>query len=211
MYIPKQFEINDVAVMQQLMRDYPLATLISRTAEFINANHIPLMLLSEPPPLGCLQGHIARANPLLQQLLDNPEVLVIFQGAQSYISPSWHPSKQEKHQVVPTWNYTAVHAYGCVRVKDDSQWLKNHLAAMTTQHETAFPNPWKLADAPLEYLAKMLNAIVGIEIHLTKLQGKWKVSQNRTPEDQQGVIEGLQEVGNQEMAALVKQFGVTQF
>ncbi len=209
MYIPKSFEVTDVAVMQQLIRDYPLATLISQHAEVINANHIPLMLFSEPQPLGCLQGHVARSNSLLSELLENPEVLVIFQGVQSYISPSWYPSKQEKHQVVPTWNYTAVHAHGRVQIIQDAPWLKNHLAAMTTQQESVFTNPWKLTDAPVDYVEKMLNAIVGIEIHLTKLQGKWKVSQNRMSQDQQGVIEGLQELGHQEMAALVKQFGVT--
>jgi transcriptional regulator len=207
MYIPKSFEVTDVAVMQQLIRDYPLATLISQHAEVINANHIPLMLFSEPQPLGCLQGHVARSNSLLSELLENPEVLVIFQGVQSYISPSWYPSKQEKHQVVPTWNYTAVHAYGKVRLIEDSLWLKTHLAAMTAQHESLFPEPWKLTDAPVEYVEKMLKAIVGIEIHITKLQGKWKVSQNRPPQDQQGVIEHLQAHDNSEMAALVKQFG----
>ena len=188
MYLPKQFEVTDVAVMQQLMRDYPLATLISRQMEIINAHHLPLMLCAEPSPLGCLQGHVARSNPLLPEVLENPEVLVIFQGAQSYVSPSWYPSKQEKQQAVPTWNYAAVHAEGRVVVIEDTQWLKNHLAAMTTQHESVFAEPWKLTDAPAEYLEKMLNAIVGIEIHLTKLQGKWKVSQNRMPQDQQGVI-----------------------
>lgn len=210
MYLPKQFEVSDIAVMQQLIRDYPLATVISRQAEFINANHVPLMLLPEAHTFGCLQGHVARANPLRQEVQDNPEVLVIFQGAQSYISPSWYPSKQETHQVVPTWNYTAVHAYGSVRVIEDAQWLKTHLAAMTAQHESLFPEPWKLTDAPLEYIEKMLKAIVGIEIQITKLQGKWKVSQNRKPHDQLGVIEGLQAGDNPAMAALVKKFGLDQ-
>jgi transcriptional regulator len=209
MYLPKQFSVTDVAVMQQLIRDYPLATLISRTAESINANHIPLMLLSKKLPWGCLQGHLARANPLLQEIRANPEVLVIFQGAQSYISPSWYPSKQEHHQVVPTWNYTAVHAYGSVRVIEDHIWLRTHLTAMTAQHESRLPEPWQLQDAPDEYLKKMFNAIVGIEIQITTLQGKWKVSQNRPPQDQQGVVTGLQAQGDSTMADLVKQFGHT--
>ncbi len=209
MYLPKQFEVQDLTVLHQLIHDYPLATLVNYQAENLNANHIPLMLLpeSEASSWGALQGHVARANPLLQEIQENPEVLVIFQGAQSYISPSWYPSKQEKHQVVPTWNYTAVHAYGKVRLIEDSLWLKTHLAAMTAQHESLFPEPWKLTDAPVEYVEKMLKAIVDIEIHITKLQGKWKVSQNRPPQDQQGVIEHLQAHDNSEMAALVKQFG----
>lgn len=210
MYLPKQFEVTEVAVMQQLIRDYPLATLISRTAEVINANHIPLMLLPERLPWGCLQGHVARANPLLQEVRDNPEVLVIFQGAQSYISPAWYPSKQEHHRVVPTWNYTAVHAYGSLRVIEDHSWLHTHLAAMTAQHETELPEPWQLSDAPAEYIEKMLNAIVGIEIQITTLQGKWKVSQNRPSQDQQGVATALQAQGQSAMATLVKQFGRTQ-
>ncbi|MDD2814980.1 MAG: FMN-binding negative transcriptional regulator [Thiotrichaceae bacterium] len=209
MYLPKQFEVTDVAVMQQLICDYPLGCVITRHAEEINANHVPLMLLSEPLPLGRLQGHVARANPLLREVQNNPEVLVIFQGAQSYISPAWYPSKRETHQVVPTWNYTAVHAYGSVRLIEDAPWLKSHLAAMTTQHESLFPEPWKLTDAPADYLEKMLKAIVGIEIQITKLQGKWKVSQNRSHQDQQGVIEGLQAEGNQEMAEWVKKYSVS--
>jgi transcriptional regulator len=209
MYLPTQFEVTDVAIMQQLIRDYPLASVITRYAEEINANHIPLMMLPEPLPFGCLQGHVARSNPLLREVQNNPEVLVIFQGTQSYISPAWYPSKQDNHQVVPTWNYTAVHAYGSVHLIEDAQWLKNHLAAMIAQHESIFPEPWKLTDAPADYLEKMLKAIVGIEIHITRLQGKWKVSQNRMPKDQQGVIEGLQAYGNQEMAELVKKYSVS--
>lgn len=207
MYLPKLFEVRDLEIMQQLMRDYPLATLISRQAELVNANHIPLMLLTQAETLGCLQGHVARSNPLLQEVQENPEVLVIFQGAQSYISPSWYPSKQATHQAVPTWNYTAVHAYGSLRVIEDVLWLQTHLAAITAAHERNLPEPWQLSDAPAEYLNKMLKAIVGIEIHITKLQGKWKVSQNRPPQDQKAVVAALQTLGNQEMAALVQQFG----
>lgn len=207
MYLPKLFEVRDLEIMQQLMRDYPLATLISRQAELVNANHIPLMLLTQAETLGCLQGHVARSNPLLQEVQENPEVLVIFQGAQSYISPSWYPSKQATHQVVPTWNYTAVHAYGSLRVIEDVSWLQTHLAAITAAHERNLPEPWQLSDAPAEYLNKMLKAIVGIEIQITKLQGKWKVSQNRPPQDQKAVVAALQTLGNQEMAALVQQFG----
>lgn len=208
MYLPKHFEVTDIAAMQQLMQTYPLATLVTHNAGQVNANHIPLMSVPECLPLGCLQGHVALGNPLLQDIVENAEVLVIFQGAQNYISPSWYLSKQEHHQVVPTWNYSAVHAYGQLRVIEEIAWLQTHLAAITAQHEAMFPTPWKLSDAPEAYLKKMFKAIVGIEIQITQLQGKWKVSQNRSPIDQQGVIAGLQASGNMEMAQFVEHYAL---
>jgi transcriptional regulator len=186
MYLPKHFAEDDVAKMHALMRAHPLATLISHGPDGLNANHIPLLLAD-----GKLQGHVARANPLWKVGNVAGEVLVIFHGHESYISPSGYATKAEHGKVVPTWNYVAVHAYGDLRVIDDPAWIFGQISALTTANEAALPLPWAVTDAPADYIERMLGAIVGIEIGITRLLGKWKVSQNQPPANQTSLTKAL--------------------
>jgi len=198
MYIPKHFAEDDVAEMHALMRTNPLATLVSHGAAGLNANHIPLLLVD-----GKLQGHVARANPLWKAGNVAGEVLVIFQGDDSYISPSGYATKAEHGKVVPTWNYAAVHAYGELRVIDDPHWIFAQISALTAANEAALPQPWAVTDAPADYTEKMLGAIVGIEISITRLLGKWKVSQNQPAVNQASLIAALEKAGDP-MAGLIR-------
>jgi transcriptional regulator len=190
-YIPKHFAETDVAEMHALMRAHPLATLISHGLDGLNANHIPWLLANDATPYGTLQGHIARANPLWKTGNVAGEVLVVFQGDESYISPSGYATKTEHGKVVPTWNYAAVHAYGELRVIDDPVWVFAQISALTAANEAALPQPWAVTDAPADYTEKMLGAIVGIEIRITRLLGKWKLSQNQPPANQTSLIRAL--------------------
>lgn len=207
MYVPKHFEESRIDVLHDLILTHPFSTLVTMSSVGINANHIPLHLIREAGQYGTLQGHVARANPVWSDLVNEVEALVIFQGPNSYITPSWYPTKQEHGKVVPTWNYVTVHTYGTLRVIDDPVWLRNQLESLTTQHEASFDKPWAVSDAPVEFTNKMINAIVGIEILITKLTGKWKVSQNQPASNQAGVVSGLESLGKleaTELAALVE-------
>jgi transcriptional regulator len=181
------------------MRAHPLATLVSTGPDGLNANHIPLLLAD-----GKLQGHVARANPLWKDGQVAGEVLVIFQGHESYISPSGYATKAEHGKVVPTWNYAAVHAWGDLRVIDDPAWVSAQTSALTATHEAALPQPWAVTDAPADYIEKMLGAIVGIEITINRLLGKWKVSQNQPAANQASLIAALEKAGDP-MAGLIRQ------
>ena len=192
MYIPKQFEEPRVDVMHALIRARPLATLVTLSSGGLNANHVPLYLAESPAPFGTLQGHVARANPILSDLNSNSESLAVFHGPNAYITPSWYATKNETGKVVPTWNYAVVHAYGFLRVVDDAAWLRAQLEALTAHNEAPFAEPWTVSDAPQEYIAKLMTAIVGIEMVITKLSGKWKVSQNQPAQNQAGVVAGLE-------------------
>ena len=207
MYVPKHFEESRVDVLHDLIIAHPFSTLVTMSSIDINANHIPLHLIQEAGQYGTLQGHVARANPVWSDLVNDVEALVIFQGPNSYITPSWYPTKQEHGKVVPTWNYVTVHAYGTLRVMDDPTWVKNQLESLTTQQEASFDKPWAISDAPVEFTDKMISAVVGIEILITKLTGKWKVSQNQPALNQAGVVQGLVSLGRSEateLAAVVK-------
>jgi transcriptional regulator len=206
MYTPKHFEEPRIEVMHELMRARPLATLVTLTSGGLNANHIPLHLLDAPAPFGTLRGHVARANPLWSDFAADVEVLAIFHGPDSYITPSWYATKQETGKVVPTWNYAVVHACGKLRVIDDAAWVRAQLEALTAHNEANFSKPWSVSDAPREYTDKLIETIVGIEIVVTRLTGKWKVSQNQPAKNQAGVIAGLNNSGLHDaeaMAALV--------
>lgn len=195
MYLPKHFDEPRIEVMHALMQASPLATLVMNSPDGLDANHIPLQLFADPAPLGTLRGHIARANPLSKITNGTLEVLVIFQGADSYISPSWYPTKHETGKAVPTWNYATVHAHGTLRVIDDIDWIRAQIEALTTQMESRLPHPWSVSDAPANYIEKMLGAVTGIEITITRLTGKWKTSQNQPRENQDGVIAALRKDG----------------
>lgn len=207
MYVPSHFAENRTALLHGLMDQHPLATLIAVTGDGLQANHVPLMFESGKGSLGTLKGHIARANTLWRDLKADAEVLAIFQGSSRYISPNWYPSKQDNGQVVPTWNYTVVHARGRISWIHDAVWLREFLESLTERHERGAPNPWRMSDAPAKYVDGMLKAIVGFEIAVDTLTGKWKVSQNRNEQDRAGVVSslsGFADDASQQMARLVE-------
>lgn len=188
--------------MHELMRAYPLATLVTLTSGGLDANHIPLHLSDAPAPFGALRGHVARANPLWRDFANETEALAIFHGPDAYITPSWYATKKETGKVAPTWNYAVVHAHGALRVFDDAAWVRAHLEALTDCHEANFPKPWAVSDAPHEFTEKLIESVVGIEIVITRLSGKWKVSQNKPAQNRAGVIKGLGGCGHSNAAAM---------
>lgn len=200
MYLPAHFAITQPDEWHRILRAHPLGILITQTAEGLDANHIPFEFDAAPGGLGRLTGHVARANPVWQQCRNGAEVLVVFRGVEGYISPSWYPSKHETHRQVPTWNYEAVHAHGRLTVHDDERFVRGLVARLTRTHEAHEPRPWKMGDAAPDYIDAMLQAIVGIEITLTRLEGKAKLSQNREPRDRQGAIEALRQRGDGNLA-----------
>jgi len=191
MYLPKHFAQTDIGALHRLIGAHPLGALVTLAAGGLEANHIPFLVQADPAPYGTLLGHVARGNPLWRDVACDAESLVIFQGPETFISPSWYPSKKETAKVVPTWNYAVVHAYGRVRVIDDAVWLRAHVEQLTDRHEAERPAPWKVTDAPADYIETMLRGIVGIEIRIARLVGKWKASQNRSARDRAGVVDGL--------------------
>ena len=193
MYQPSHFEQTDPAALQRLMADHPFASLIHTAPDGrADADHLPLQWRAGAEgSAGVLSGHVARANPLWQTAAGH-EVLVVFQGPQAYISPSWYPSKQGLGgKVVPTWNYTVVHAHGVLRTIDSADDLLALLHELTDHHEGGRSHPWSVADAPADYIAGLLRAIVGIRIELSRIEGKWKLSQNRPQADRTGVADAL--------------------
>ena len=204
MYLPKHFEETRVQTLHELIHAHPLGALVVLTSRGLAANHIPFEVEPDPAPFGTLRGHIARANPLWRDSSREVEALAIFQGPGTYISPSWYPTKRETAKVVPTWNYAVVHAHGAVRFIDDRAWLRGFVEKLTNRHESGRREPWKVTDAPADYIDKQLGAIIGLEIPITRLVGKWKVSQNRPTQDRDGVVEGLLLEGGHSAAAIAK-------
>lgn len=208
MYLPSHFEERNPERLRNFVREHPFGTLVTLTTNGLDANHIPFLLLADATSAAAtLHGHIARANPLWRDLVPGSAALVIFHGADSFISPSWYASKRETGKVAPTWNYAVVHAHGALRVVDDVAWLRSHVEALTQEHEGGRDAPWAVGDAPADFVETLLRGIIGIEISVTRLVGKWKVSQNRSAADRAGVVEGLEREGlksGMEMAALVK-------
>lgn len=206
MYQVAAFREDRIGVMQQLMREHPLATLVTAIDGRPDANHLPLLLDPEPAPRGRLLGHVARANPLWREAAGGLDVLAVFQGPQAYVTPSWYETKRETGAVVPTWNYAVVHARCHLTVHQDRDWLHDLVTRLTNTHEAGRLQPWAVGDAPADYIERMLKAIVGIELRIDTLEGKWKVSQNRPAADRAGVAEGLaagQADMQRRMAALV--------
>ena len=192
MYQPSHFVETRSAVLHELIRTRPLATLVRLDAAGeLQADAVPLLLEAGASPHGTLHGHVARANPLWRDTRFDAPVLALFQGPQAYVSPSWYPTKAETGKVVPTWNYIVVQARGTLRAIDDAAWLRDFVGRLTARFETGRAAPWSIDDAPSDYTQAMLRAIVGIEIELTSLVGKWKLSQNRTPAEREGVVAGL--------------------
>ena len=204
MYLPKYFEERDVGALHGLIRAYPFATLLTRTADGIEANHLPFELNPEPGPFGTLRGHVARANPVWRESLAGAEALIVFQGPAGYISPSWYPTKEQNGEVVPTWNYAVVHARGPLQFIEDKDWLLGLVTRLTVRHEAGSGEPWHVSDAPAPFIQQLLGAIVGIEVPIRLLQGKWKLSQNRPQQDQQGIVQGLSAQEGDAAASLAK-------
>jgi transcriptional regulator len=208
MYNPPSFAEHDVAVMQAFIEAHPLGALVTASARGLFATHLPLVLDRELGTHGTLQGHIARANPHHELAGEVAEALVLFSGADAYVTPTMYASKAKHGKVVPTWNYVAVHAHGTLRFVREPDALRRHLGRLTARHEASKPRPWSIADAPADYIEKQLGAIVGVEIEITRLEGKWKMSQNRSAEDVNGVIEGLgasEDEREREVAEIVRE------
>ena len=202
MYIPRPNEEKRVPVMHALMVAHPLATLVTLGSAGLFASHIPLILEADGSEFGLLRGHIARANSQWRDVNPAVDALAIFAGHQHYISPTWYPGVKEHGREVPTWNYAVVHAYGPLRIIEDEAWLLRFVEKLTDIHEAGSPAPWKVSDAPGDYIKSQLKAIVGVELPIRRLEGKWKVSQNRTVRDRQGVIEGLTKLNTPESLAM---------
>lgn len=195
MYNPAHFTMTDSAALQRIVRQHPLGMLVTHGPEGLDANHIPFEYDPKRGEHGTLMAHVARANPVWQQCAGGPDVLVVFRGVEGYISPSWYPSKHDTHRQVPTWNYEVVHAHGRLTVRDDEKFVRGVVARLTRTHEAAEAQPWKMGDAPPDYLDAMLQAIVGLEIAVTRWEGKAKLSQNKELRDRQGAVEALQARG----------------
>jgi transcriptional regulator len=189
MYMPAHFEENRPEVLHRLIAEQPFGALITHGPNGLDANHLPFEFDAKLVPgggdaqpahsHGILRAHVARANPVWQEVAANPETLVIFQGPAAYISPTWYPSKHETHRQVPTYNYMVVHAHGRITVRDDEAFVRGLVARLTRKMEAGEPVPWKMGDAPADYIAQMLGAIVGLEIEVTRLVGKWKQGSRR--------------------------------
>jgi transcriptional regulator len=203
MYVPAHFREDRVPVLHEAIRRIALGTLVTVGADGVEATHVPMLVDREPAPCGRLQGHIARANPQWRRLAaGETPALAIFLGPETYITPSWYATKQQTGKVVPTWNYVAVHAYGALRFIDDAAWLLAQVSRLTATHEAERAEPWRLGDAPTDYVAGMLKGIIGFELTIARLEGKWKMSQNREMQDRVAVVTGLRERGEGEDLAV---------
>jgi transcriptional regulator len=207
MYVPHHFVEDRVEVLHAAIREAGLATLVTTGAGEFGVSHIPMFLDPEPGPLGRLIGHVARANSQWKSTPDGSAALAIILGPNAYVSPSWYATKRESGRVVPTWDYVAVQAHGTVRFFDQRERLLDVVARLTDRHERGRAAPWKVGDAPPDYLDGLLKSIVGVELTLTRLEGQWKASQNKGEADRRGVEEGLRDGGNGALADLVRARG----
>ena len=210
MYEPPLHREEDLARLHALIRARPLGLLVSHGPQGLLANAIPFLVDPAASTFGTLSAHMARANPQWRDLEESPEALVVFQGADHYVSPSWYATKQETHKVVPTWNYVMVQARGPAKVIADDDWLSRQITALTKSQEASRDRPWAVADAPQDFIALQRKAIIGIEIEIADIRGKWKTSQNRSAADRAGVVAALEALGDDDaraMAAIVRETG----
>lgn len=198
MYVPAHFAETRKEVLHSRIVQHPFGTLITHGSSGLDANHIPFELAAEDGELGVLRAHVARANPVWQEVANGDEVLVVFHAGDAYISPNWYPSKHELHKQVPTWNY--VHAHGRMTILDDERYVRGVVGRLTRTHEASEPKPWKMGDAPKDYVDTMVKAIVGIQVEITRLVGKSKLSQNKEARDIQGAAEALKSNGESRLA-----------
>ena len=204
MYLPKDFKEERVPVMHEAMRRARLGTLITLGADGMEASHIPMLVDPAPAPFGTLKGHIARANPQWRRATAGAQALAIFLGPDAYITPAWYETKRQSGKVVPTWNYVAIHAYGPLTFYENADRLLALVTALTETHEAGRAQPWAVSDAPKDYVAAMLKAIVGFELPIARLEGKWKMSQNRPATDRAGTIAGLTAEGGEKEVAVAE-------
>ncbi|SIT45750.1 FMN-binding negative transcriptional regulator [Paraburkholderia ribeironis] len=209
MYVPNHFNESNLEILHAQIAQHPFGTLITHGKSGLDANHIPFELAAAEGELGVLRAHVARANPVWQDVANGDEVLVVFRAGDAYISPTWYPSKHEFHKQVPTWNYIVVHAHGRVTIRDDERYVRGVVGRLTRTHEASQPQPWKMADAPKDYIDTMLKSIVGLEIEITRLVGKSKLSQNKEARDIQGAGEALKarenfQIGDAMLARLIE-------
>jgi transcriptional regulator len=195
MYVPDNFSETDVGVLHETIRRIKLGTLVTFGANGLVASHVPMLIEPDPKPFGTLTGHIARANPHWREAAPDAVALALFLGPNAYVSPAWYATKRKTGKVVPTWNYVAVHAYGSVKFYDDADRLLQLVTRLTDTHEAGRRDRWRVSDAPAEYTRGMLKAIVGFELPITRLEGKWKMSQNRPAEDIAGIVDALSQEG----------------
>lgn len=196
MYVPAHFDEPRLEELQRLIAEHPLGVLVTHGEGGLDADHLPFELDPAAGAHGTLRAHVARANPLWKQLESGAQVLVVFRAEHAYLSPSWYPSKREFHKQVPTWNYRVVHAHGEITVRDDERFVRGLVARLTRMHEASQPAPWKMGDAPTDYIDAMLKAIVGVEVEISRLVGKFKLSQNREFRDRLGAGEALKQQGD---------------
>ena len=202
MYIPRHHEETRLDVLHRLIESQPLASLITLGSSGLFASHLPMVLHRSDGPNGTLRGHISLANPQWRELNPSVEALAIFSGPQHYITPSWYPEKAETGKVVPTWNYAVVHAYGPLEIIEDPAWLLNHLKTLTATHEASSPTQWQVTDAPEDFIASLSKCIVGVELPIHRIEGKWKVSQNQTERTRAAVEQGLEDLDTPESLAM---------
>jgi len=202
-YIPPLFKEDRVDVLHAAIRRSGLATLVTLTGDGLIASHVPMLLDPEPAPYGTLLGHLARPNPQARGAVPGVQALAIFQGPDAYITPSWYATKRESGKVVPTWNYVTIHAHGPVAFFDDAERLREVVTRLTEREEQARAEPWAVTDAPADFIDGMLKGIVGFALPIVRLEGKWKMSQNRPAQDRAGVVAGLEGQGREDVAALV--------
>ena len=207
MYVPPHFALTEPEQLQRILRLHPLGVLVTSGPGGLDADHVPFEFDPAAGPMGTLRAHVARANPLWQRCSAGMEVMVIFRGAEAYVSPNWYPSKHEAHRQVPTWNYEVVHAHGRITVHDDPRFVRGLVARLTRHHEAAEAAPWKMGDSDPQFIDEMLAKVVGIEVEITSLVGKSKLSQNKEPRDRLNAAETLAGRGQGELAESMRRAG----
>ncbi|MCK6426002.1 MAG: FMN-binding negative transcriptional regulator [Burkholderiaceae bacterium] len=207
MYLPTHFAEPRVEELHRIVQAHPLGMLVRSTPAGLEADHLPFLLQTDagnPGGAGRLSAHVARANPLWREVRDGEQVLVVFRGAQGYVSPNWYPAKPQTHRFVPTWNYEVVHAHGTIHIHDDEAYVRGVVARLTRRHEADQPQPWQMGDAPADYLSEQLGRIVGLEIRLNRLEGKRKLHQNHETRNREGAIQGLEAQGRHDLAQAMR-------
>lgn len=204
MYLPQQFAEPRVEELHRIIQDNSLGMLVRSTDAGFEADHLPFLLDADQGAHGTLIAHVARANRVWQEIREADQVLVVFRGVQGYISPNWYPGKHETHRRVPTWNYEVVHAHGTIHVREDEKFVRGVVARLTREHEADQPTPWKMGDAPADYLSEQLRHIVGIEVRLSRLDCKRKLNQHHERRDREGAIHGLDARGNHGLAQAMR-------
>ena len=207
MYIPTHFVESRPEELHRVIQEHPLGMLVTNGGAVLDADHIPFLFYPEEGTLGVLRAHVARANPLWQRCPTGTPVMVVFRGAEAYVSPNWYPSKHEAHRQVPTWNYQVVHAHGVLTVQDDEKSVRSIVARLTQRHEANEPKPWKMGDSAPDFIDSMLRNIVGIEVTITSMVGKSKLSQNREARDRLNAADTLDSRGHREIANSMRQEG----